>query len=287
MKKLITTLAVVLVGFSAFGQGILDRFTDPEKGSVVFIEKGNHAYGVSGGYRSFSAIGDAENNIGYSIFSLINIGDGRLQTWNVRPSFSTFIADDISLGVSLDYSGYLVDSDLNLDLRDILGFESASWNLNVSNRSLIHHRMGGSLVARKYLSFFGSKTFGVFGEGRLFANYGYTNNVPRAQKTVNRERVSQGFGVGIKLAGGLAVMLRDGSAITISVPIFSIGYNATVQDKKTLHIDDEAAYEADPNDPAASHVVSGKARMSQFNAARDTDLLGIQFVYVRYIKSKK
>ena len=287
MKKILVLAASALVAFSASAQGILQRFTDPEKGDVVFIEKGKHAWGISGSYRSFSALGDASNNSGYAILSLLNIGDGNLQTWSVRPSFSTFLADDFSLGVTLDYGGYLVNSDLNLDIRDIIGLEGDRWNLNVSNRSIMNHKVGVSLVARKYMSFFGSKTIGVFGEGRLFSNYGYTSSMPRAQKAVNRERVSQGVGVGIKLAGGVAVMLRDGSAITLSIPIFGIGWNSTVQDKKTLHIDDEDAYELDPADPDASHIVSSRARMTQFNASRDIDFLGIQFGYVRYIKSKR
>ena len=43
MKKSIIIVVAALVGLSANAQGVLDRFTDPEKGRTVFIEKGNHA----------------------------------------------------------------------------------------------------------------------------------------------------------------------------------------------------------------------------------------------------
>lgn len=61
MKKLFLVLAFVLPGVSALAQSpignFLSRFEDPEKGSVTFIEKGNRAFGISGGYRRFTACG--------------------------------------------------------------------------------------------------------------------------------------------------------------------------------------------------------------------------------------
>ncbi|MBQ4183455.1 MAG: hypothetical protein II652_00700 [Bacteroidales bacterium] len=287
MKKSIIIVVAALVGLSANAQGVLDRFTDPEKGRTVFIEKGNHAWGISGGYRSFKASGDEDVNAGYSFLTLLNIGDGRLQTWGVTPSFSVFVADDVSLGLSLDYDGYLLDTDLNLDFRDIFSSVNPAMNVKISNRHYLSHSVGASFVARRYLSFFGSKTFGVFGEGRLLANYTYTTSSPRETKVANRERLSQGLGIGVKIAGGLAVKLRDGSAITLSVPIVGVGWNVSTQAKNTLIIKDQAAYEADPNDPAATEVIESSARLSRFNASRDLDFLGIKFGYVRYIEPKR
>ena len=57
-KKLLLTLFLGLTALSAGAQGILDRFTDPEKGRTVFIEKGHRGYGISGSYRSFRAAGE-------------------------------------------------------------------------------------------------------------------------------------------------------------------------------------------------------------------------------------
>ena len=287
MKKSIIIVVAALVGLSANAQGLLDRFTDPEKGRTVFIEQGNHALGISGGYRSFRASGDEDANAGYAFLTLLNIGDGRLQTWGVTPSFSVFVADDVSIGLSLDYNGYLLDTDLNLDFRDIVSSVNPSMNVKISNRHYLSHSVGASFVVRRYLSFFGSKTFGVFGEGRLFANYTYTTSSPRETKVANRERMSRGFGVGVKLATGLAVKLRDGSALTLSVPIVGVGWNESTQIKNTLIIRDQAAYEANPNDPAATEVSESSAHLSSFNASRDLDFLGIKFGYVRYIEPKR
>ena len=109
MKKLFFVLACILLGNAASAQGILDRFSDPEKGRTVFIPKGNHAIGIGASYRSFEASGENAGD-GYSILSLLNIGDGRLNIWSVSPSLCWFVADDFSLGVRLDYSGYRWDT---------------------------------------------------------------------------------------------------------------------------------------------------------------------------------
>ena len=285
MKKLLT-LALLLASVSVYAQGILDRFTDPEKGSVVFIEKGYHAFGISGGYRSFNAQGDADANAGYALLSLINIGDGRFQTWSVTPSFSWFPANDLSLGIGLDYDGYKMDTDLNLDFREILSTTNPALNVTISNRSILRHSLGASFAARKYMSFFGSKTFAVFGEGRLYANYFYSNSVPRDNtKTFRRERVSDGIGIGAKIAAGLAVKLRDGSAITISVPIFGVSWSGTNQKKTTISI--ETTQDANGNEVTQVNQTSSKSFLHQFNASRNTDVLGIKFGYVRYIGPKK
>jgi len=286
MRNVLFFAGLLLAGLSASAQGILDRYTDPDKGKVVFIQKGNHAFGISGGYRNFNVTGDNSNNSGYAILSLLNIGNGSLHTWSVTPSISWFVADDLSLGLDLDFDGYTVDTDLNLDFRDILPLDIEELNLKVSNRHMDHQAWGASFAARKYLSFFGSQTFAVFGEGRLFTSYGVTTSAPRERKMVNRDRESYGFGVGVKLGGGLAVKLRDGSAITVSVPIFGVSWNATNQTKHSLIVHDAEAFEADPNDPAASTLTTSNARMTQLSASRNTDILGIKFGFVRYIEPR-
>lgn len=281
MKK-ICTLALLLACFSAQAQGpvtryLEDRFGVPE--NPVFIEKGSHAWGISGGYRNFSAVGDDSINAGYSLLSLLNVGNGQLKVWNVSPSYSTFLADDLSLGFALHYNGYAIDTDINLDLRDIINSTSEALNFTLSNRSYRHHAGGVSAALRKYMSFFGSKSIAVFGEGRLYGSYGVTSSTPRDAKDFNRDRVSQSFGVGLKAAGGVAVKLRDGSAITVSIPIFGVAYNFSKQDKTTTVVKRD-----DNGDVISTESVKGQAHMSSFDASRSTDLLGIQFGFVKYIK---
>ena len=129
------------------------------------------------------------------------------------------------------------------------------------------------------MSFFGSKSIAVFGEGRLYGSYGVTSSTPRDAKDFNRDRVSQSFGVGLKAAGGVAVKLRDGSAITVSIPIFGVAYNFSKQDKTTTVVKRD-----DNGDVISTESVKGQAHMSSFDASRSTDLLGIQFGFVKYIK---
>lgn len=288
MKKILLISALLLAATAVFAQSpiqnALSRFTDPEKGHTVFIEKGHYALGLSGGYRSFSAAGDGAGN-GYAILSILNIGDGKFAMYNVAPSFSYFLADDLSLGLRLDYSGYTLDTDIRANLNEWinLGFdeeasdpESAEMqdmlkdalNVRISGRHMVRNSWGGSLALRKYLSFFGSKTFAVFGEARLYGNYGRVLSCPISEEGVYNQkkmRTSDIYSTGLKLGAGLCVKLRDNSAFFIGLPIVGASYDYTKQHK----------------------AQGSNAHMSQFNISRDIDFMAIQVGYTRYIKSKK
>ena len=279
MKKLLSLLLLLaslpLFAGEGDGEGILDRFNEPGQPRTTFIPKGNWALGITGGYRSFSAGGE-KNGDGYSILSLLNIGDGSLKVYNVSPSFSYFLADDLSLGVRLDYSGYSVDTDLKLDFREILNLDYAEdeemgelLNVQISGRHMVRNAWGGSLALRKYLSFFGSKTFAVFGEGRLYGNYGTIVSCPIDRSgayTESKTRTTHAFAAGLKLAGGLCVKLRDNSAFTISIPLVGATFQYTKQYKQNT---------------------GNTAHMSSFNISRDLDYYAIQIGYIRYIEPKK
>ena len=292
MKKLFALAVAAVISTSVFAQGPMakyleGRFGGPEK--HVFIEKGSHAIGIKGSFRSFNVSGDDATNAGYALVSLLNIGDGSLKIWNVDPSFHMFLADDLSLGVSLHYMGYSVNTDLRLDLRDIINSTSENLNFSFSNRSIAHHAGGVSIALRRYVPFFGSKMLAVFGEGRLQGTYGVTTNAPRDRegKDYNRDRLNQAFSVALKIAGGACIKLPDNSAITVSVPLFGLAYNNTVQNKTTTSI----VSEPDPNDPSKNiekeTTIKSRTRMSSFNAARNIDFLGIQIGYTRFIQPKK
>lgn len=288
MKKLVCVLAALLpLVASAQGiGGILDRFKDPEKGNSVFISKGHWSWGISGGYRSFAAAGDGVGD-GYSVLSLLNIGNGYLKMYNVSPNFSYFVADDLSLGLSLDYSGYAVDTDIRLDFRNFFdlegmfgGFEdpedqdsledaAAALNVRISGRHMLRNAWGGSFKLRKYLSFFGSKTFAVFGEARLYGNYGQIESCPIDNDGIyvtGKARTSRTIAAGLKLGGGLCIKLRDNSAFTISIPLVGATYQYTIQHKNNTGND---------------------AHMASFNVSRELDYLAFQVGYVHYIAPKK
>lgn len=290
MKRLALLFAALAVCLSANAQSpikkIMERFDDPEKGHTVFIEKGARSVGISGSYRNFRAGGYVDSD-GFDVLSLMNMGAGQAHIWTVSPKFNWFLANDFALGLRLDYSGYWIDSDLRLDLRDVVsqflekvkvvdpdtpeGKEAIqALNLTISNRHWHKHAGGVSVTARKYLSFFGSKTFAVFGEGRLFGRYGVTTSypVPEEGVTPSKMRISQTLGVGLKGAVGLAVKFRDGSMITGCIPIVGLEYSLLLQDKK-------------------STAVVNDARLSSFKIARDLDLIGIQIAYSRVIGPKK
>ena len=278
--KNILSIVLCLLSVSASAQGILSRFYDPEAEKVVFQEKGSRTIGISGNYRSFDIAGDGVGD-GYAVLSLLNIGTGRLSTYKVSPKVSYFVADDLSLGVRLDYSGYTMNSDLRLDLRsavDVSGIAEnpedekeiqALLNLRISNRHIVNNTWGVSFTLRKYIPFFGSKTFAVFGEARLYGNYATTLSCPIDEKgsfVVAKQRTNNTINAGLKIAGGLCVRLRGDNALTVSVPLIGATYSNTLQHK---------------------NQTNNNAHLSQFKIARDFDFLGVQVGYMHCIKSKK
>ena len=306
MKKILL-FAAVLIGIEGFAQSpikkMLDRYEDPEKGQVTFIEKGNHALGISGSYRDFNVAGEGIGD-GFQMLTLLSLGNGQLQLWNVSPSFSYFVADDLSIGLKIGYNGYNVNTNLALDLRDMIGGKMLSllsgiggdesgddnsgnddgtdggasldpemmavFNVPISNRHMHSHSGLVALTARKYISFFGSKMVGVFGEGRLSGRYGTTTSypVPNEGEDIGKIRTTQSWGVGFDIAGGLAIKLRDNSAITISVPVVGVDWRTSTQENK-------------------GKAITNHSRVNSFQIARDIDLMGIQFGYVRYIGPRK
>ncbi len=281
MKRILLVAVSLCIGLSAFAQGPLTKYLEGrfggEEEKSVFIEKGRKALGIKVGFRSINASGDDVTNAGYSLLSLLNIGKGQLKIWSVSPRFSTFIANDLSLGLEFNYSGYALDTDLRLDFRDIFNSESDALNVTVSNRSMVHHAGGAALVLRKYVPVLGSQYVAVFAEGRLQGTYGATTSAPRDLKDVNRERLSQDFSIGLKAGGGLAFKLKD-NALTLSVPLIGIVYNRTKQDKTTTIFETD-----ETTGQVKSRQVKSTSNMSGFNIARNLDLLGLQIGFVRYL----
>lgn len=282
MKKLLL-LALVLLPLSAFAQTknpidkALSRFIDPDNPDyTAFLAKGGRAIGIGGSYRLFNVDGENPGD-GYAILSILNIGEGKLQTWNVSPSFSWFVADDTSLGVRLNYSGYRVDTNIKLDFRDVLGTDDEMLNVQISNRHMLHHKIGASFTARRYKSLFGSKMLGVFAEGRFFTNYGATTShpIPKEGQEVKKIRISGTLSLGLEIAAGAAVKLKDNSVFTLSIPIVGVDWKHSHQNKYW-----------DVKD-AESEKANGSAKMDRFSISRNIDALGIQVGYVRYILPKK
>lgn len=282
MKKIFLSAMMIMAASLANAQGpiagILNRYTDPEKGQVTFIEKGNRAFGISGSFRSFNASGTTGSD-GYSILSMLNIGDGSAKLWSVAPGFSWFVADDLSIGINVNYSGYLIDTNLKLDFRDVINSDDEILNVQISNRHMHRHAAGLALTGRKYMSFFGSKTVGVFGEARLYGKLAWLESypIPKEGEEAKRLRYTNSYDLGLKVAGGLAVRLRDNSAITISVPILGVVWQLSNQRKY------DTIKDAEDHD----YMAERGGKLSSLSVARDVDMMGVQFGYVRYIEPKK
>ena len=277
MKRLLCIATLGSVAMSVFGQnsGILKRYTDPDIGSTVFIEKGYRSINLVGGYRSIRAGGDATGD-GYSILSLLNIGNGEYINYNISPSISFFIKDDVSVDLRLEYSGYKLDADIRADLREILNLESIDdeeereeigdlLNIHLLGRHISRKSWGTAIALRRYLSFFGSKTIGLFGEARLYGEYGQIESYPLRQGIENKSKLrnSDIWSAGLKLGAGLCVKLRDNSAITLSIPLLGATYSYTSQYKTKT---------------------DSRSHLSQFNISRDIDYLAIQIGYSLYLK---
>lgn len=288
MQKIFVMIVFLALPLAAFAQaGLLDRYTDPEKGRVKFIEKGTHDIGFSGSYRSFQVGGDdVLEDDGFQILTFLQIGNGQLQRYKASVGASYFVANDVSVGLQLGYAGYNLNSDLSLGPIELL------------NRHMHNNAWSVALTGRKYLSFFGSKTFAVFGEARLYGKYSRTESCPIGDVTeqvpvvvdgvavynedgtpkmkdeptgekrwvVEKNRISNAYSAGLKFGGGVAVRLRDNSVLTVSIPVVGVAYTHSHQD----------------------HVQTGNAsHINSFNISRDIDMLAIQVGYTRLIGPKK
>lgn len=289
MRKLFLAVSMLLISAAAGAQGLLGRYSEPGVEKVPFITKGNKAVGISGGYRSYSIGGEnAEMGDGFAFLTILNIGDGHFDSYSVSPSFSYFVADDLALDFRLEYSGYSLESDLKLDLRSLEFLDDlfgGSANYKIASRYMRKDSWGLSMALKKYQSFFGSKTFAVFGEMRMFGELYNIVSCPiqdvmvietvetedgekeieiptgETRHATEKERNNKGYEVGVRLAGGLAVKLRDNSALTVSFPLVGVTYSYSKQHK---------------ND------TDNNAHFSKFNLSRDIDFLAIQVGYVRY-----
>ena len=278
MRKLLC-FALCLLSINVMAQGLLDRVRDPEMGKIVFFEKGNRAIGLAGSYRSFDAGGDVLGD-GYAILSLLNIGNGHFSTYRVSPRFFYFIADDLAFGVSPEYNGYTMKSDLRLDLRNVInmdGIEDAETrqelnellNLRISGRQMVRNSWGISTNLRKYFPFFGSQTFAIFAEARLYGSYGHIDSSPIDENGVvmkEKMRTNDIFSAGLKFAGGLCIRLKGSNSLLISVPLIGASYSRTNQHKE---------------------ATNNNAHLSEFKIARDFDFLALQIGYQHYIVPKK
>lgn len=275
MKKILAIAILLLSAQAAFAQSnlmesmLLKRFEAPERGPVTFIEKGSKSYGIKGSYAGYEA-GGALDGDGYQILSLLNIGDGYYRTWTVSPRFSYFVGKDLALGGSITYSGYALDTDIKLDLRDMLHSDEADLNLQLSSLNIKNHAGGLDLYLRRYLSFFGSRTFAIFAEADLYGKYGITFTHPRAdaEGEIRKQRISQGINVGLQGEVGLAIKLRDRSMFHIGLPLVGVEYSYTKQDK----------------------LIDGQdrqAHMSSFRFVRKLDIPRISLSYCRVIEPKR
>lgn len=287
MKKLFL-IAFTFICLSAQAQKnlidkALSRFNDPENPeNSVFLAKGGQAIGISGSYKMFDITGDNAGD-GYAILSVLNLGEGKFHTWNVYPSFSWFVADDVSLGVRLNYGGYLINTNIQLDFRDVIGGTAQDdyLNLQISRRHMVHHKGGAAFTARRYKSLFGSQMLGVFAEARAFGSYGVTssNPIPKDGGDPTKIRLSNHISLGVGIAGGLAVKLKDNSVLTLSIPLIGAAWEHSRQ-QKYWTIQEETGKKTE----------QGGATMNRFQISRTVDASGIQVGYVRYIfrgKNKK
>lgn len=115
------------------------------------------------------------------------------------------------------------------------------------------------------------RSFAVFGEARLYANFGATKSCPTdliGVQLIDKMRTTNTFSTGLKIAGGLCVRLRGSNALTISVPLVGAAYTNTRQHKAQTN---------------------NNAHLSDFKIARNLDILGLQVAYCHFIgpKNKK
>jgi hypothetical protein len=192
-------LMVALAPASASGRGLAGT-------ESVFVPKGTIMAGLAGGFNSINA------EDGGNVAGIITNADGNLTLCNVHGQVSWFVQNDIALGVRFGYADTAFDGN-SLDVLDIV---------ELTDRHLRREMFEASLSLRRYLSIFGSDTFGFYAEGRLTGGRGYL----KSYKYIERGKVgsySDIYSVNLGLYAGVCAFITDKFALELSLPLASGG----------------------------------------------------------------
>lgn len=238
MKKLLISMAALafaastlLAASPAEEAGEFDRGVG--KMNSVFIPKGYIGGGLTFSYKTYD-MGNSANDVGYSmLFSLLSGLQGQMYTLGISPSFSYFVADNLSVGARFDYDRTSLDvGNLGLSLGDLA-------SLSIQDYHMLKNSYSGAVAMRYYMPIANSKRIAMFGEVRLGCEIGQSVSY-KVVDGRNQGTFQSIYGGGLNVVPGLCVFATNEVCVEVAVGVLGINYQYVRQqsnlvDKSVMH----------------------------------------------------
>lgn len=187
----------------------------------TFIPKGTFGTGFTFSYNTMD-LGQAENDPGYSLLSLVTGIKGDMYSFGIAPNVSYFLLDNLAVGLRFDYDRTQLNiGNVGLSIGDML-------SMNISDYHYLSHTFGGAMLCRYYMPFGNSKRFAMFAEGRLTGGYGQSimykldqgDKFGTYQKSMNYS---------LDVVPGLSAFMTNNVALEVSIGVLGINYKRVKQ----------------------------------------------------------
>lgn len=237
MKKILLSMALAVaasVSLAASGTeeaGKFDRGVG--KMNSVFIPKGYIGGGLTFSYKTYD-MGNSANDVGYSmLFSLLSGLQGDMYTLGVSPSFSYFVANNLSVGARFDYDRTSLNvGNLGLSLGDLA-------SISIQDYHMLKNSYSGAVAMRYYMPIANSKRIAMFGEVRLGFELGQSVSY-KVMDGRNQGTFQSIYGGGLNVVPGLCVFATNEVCVEVAVGVLGINYQYVRQqsnlvDKSVMH----------------------------------------------------
>lgn len=203
------------------------------KMNSVFIPKGYIGGGLTFSYKTYD-MGNSANDVGYSmLFSLLSGLQGDMYTLGVSPSFSYFVANNLSVGARFDYDRTSLNvGNLGLSLGDLA-------SISIQDYHMLKNSYSGAVAMRYYMPVANSKRIAMFGEVRLGFELGQSVSY-KVMDGRNQGTFQSIYGGGLNVVPGLCVFATNEVCVEVAVGVLGINYQYVRQqsnlvDKSTMH----------------------------------------------------
>lgn len=197
------------------------------KMNSVFIPKGYIGGGLTFSYKTYD-MGNNNGDVGYSmLFSLLSGMKGDMYTLGISPSFSYFVADNLSVGARFDYDRTNLNVDnLGLSLGDLA-------SISIKDYHMLKNSYSGAVAMRYYMPIANSKRIAMFGEVRLGFEIGQSVAYS-VENGRNLGTFQDIYGGGLNVVPGLCVFATNNICVEVAVGVLGINYQYVRQETNLL-----------------------------------------------------
>lgn len=239
MKKILISIATFAVAAStSLASSVTEEAEKFDRGvgkmNSVFIPKGYIGGGLTFSYKTYD-MGNSANDVGYSmLFSLLSGLQGQMYTLGISPSFSYFVANNLSVGARFDYDRTSLNvGNLGLSLGDLA-------SISIQDYHMLKNSYSGAVAMRYYMPIANSKRIAMFGEVRLGFELGQSVSY-KVMDGRNQGTFQSIYGGGLNVVPGLCVFATNEVCVEVAVGVLGINYQYVRQqsnlvDKSAMHL---------------------------------------------------